>query len=280
MNKRLALYAHYSASNDVALYVPFYLRSLRELGFRVCFISNSPIPQSKQSELQAICEKVIQRDNTGYDFSMWQQALTEFDPAQFDELLITNSSIIGPLKPLAPLWDSPKLRDCDFWGITNNVEFGNHLQTYFVVFRKQVLQSRHFMDFWHSVLPFDDKQQVIQSYETGLTRWLEERGFRWKALFDNQDIFFAFLARRSLTEKIRDRLRPRTFRRDTAMLMPALLLERGMPFVKLALLTRMASRDFQVSSDTALQLFESSAIPADILDELRMISTYKCTKPC
>jgi rhamnosyltransferase len=269
---RLALYAHYSATNEVALYVPFYLRSLRELGFRVCFISNSSIPESARDELRSICEKVIQRDNIGYDFSMWKQALAEFELGQFDELLITNSSIIGPLKPLAPLWTSPKLLQCDFWGLTNNHEFGRHLQSYFAVFRKEVLHSSCFMDFWHSVLPFNDKQQIIQSYEVGMTRWLEERGFRWKALFDNEELFSIFFSRRSIIERIRARLRNRRLRRDTTMLTPALLLECGMPFLKLALLSRKAGPDYQVASDIALQLLETSVIPRDILDELRISS--------
>ena len=269
---RLALYAHYSAGNEVALYVPYYLRSLRELGFRICFISNSSIPQSKRDELHAICEKVIQRENTGYDFSMWQQALAEFDLAQFDELLLTNSSIIGPLKPLAPLWASPQLSECDFWGLTDHDDFAHHLQSYFIVFRKQVLQSSCFMDFWRSVLPFSHKRQVIQSYEVGLTRWLGEHGFRWKALFEKDDFRSKFVSRRTFMERIKGRLHHQRLPGNTTMLMPAMLLESGMPFLKLGLLDREANQDYQVASDVAWQLLEASVIPKEILDELRVNS--------
>jgi hypothetical protein len=51
---------------------------------------------------------------------------------------------------------------CDSRGITDNDEFGRHLQTYFMVFRRQVIQAACFMDFWRSVLPLNDKQQVFQ----------------------------------------------------------------------------------------------------------------------
>jgi len=67
---RLALYAHFSKTGGVALHVLFYLRKLRDLGFRICFISNSPIPPAKKQELCEICERVIARDNSGYDFAM------------------------------------------------------------------------------------------------------------------------------------------------------------------------------------------------------------------
>ena len=67
---RLALYAHYSTSGGLGLHVLFHLRKLRDLGFRICFVSNSPIPQAREQELRETCENVIERDNSGYDFAM------------------------------------------------------------------------------------------------------------------------------------------------------------------------------------------------------------------
>lgn len=264
---RLALYAHYSSSGEIALYVLHFLRQLRELGFQICFISNSPIPQSKEQELHELCEKIIQRENTGYDFAMWQRALAEYELSQFEELLLTNSSIVGPFHPLEPLWRRPEANDCDFWGLTDNDDLGHHLQSYFLLFRRKVLEHPCFQTFWRSVLPFRDKQVVIGSYEIGLTRWLEEHGLRWNALFPQKEIHALFLNRLTIAQKLKDRIRPVWLPQNTTMLLPDLLLESGMPFLKVGLLS--CGGKMQARVDFALRLLETSGIPKDVLDELR-----------
>ena len=266
---RLALYAHYSKSGGLALYVPFYLRKLRDLGFQICFISNSPIPQPREKELHEICERVIQRDNTGFDFAMWQHALAEYELTQFDELLLTNSSIVGPLHPLESLWQHPEASECDFWGLTDSDMFADHLQSYFIVFRRPVLEHSCFREFWRSVLPFHDKRLIIQSYEIGLTSWLEQHGLRWKALFPQEPLLGLFLSRRKFAEKLKNRICPVELPRNTSMFLPDLLLECGMPFLKAKLLTDWGCADWRVSAQDAMRLLEASNIPKDIQDELR-----------
>lgn len=265
---KLALYAHYSNGCDVGRYVLFYLKKLRELDFQIHFISNSPISTSSEEQLNQICGRIIQRENNGFDFAMWQRGLAECDLSKVEELLLTNSSIIGPLLPLAPLWESPAIAGCDFWGLTDNDEIAPHLQSYFIVFRRQVLNHPHFMDFWRSVLPYRDKQQVIRCYEIGLTRWLEECELKGKAVFAQNEIHSLFRNRRSKIKKIADRLYKRDLPgRNTTTLFPDLLLQRGMPFLKAALLRKAP---MQVDPQLAFQLLESSALPREVLEELRL----------
>jgi len=266
--KRLAIYAHFGESPKVARYVWYFLKELRSLGFEICFVSNSPISIENQSEISTLCQKFIQRENTGYDFSMWQAGLAEYDLSKVEELLLTNSSIIGPLQPLAALWQNSSVQQCDFWGLTDNDEFGRHLQTYFMVFRRQVIQAASFMGFWRSVLPLKDKQQVIQNYEIGLTRWLEENGFKWKAVFPQEHMWSLFLKRRSFVKKIGDWHYNRCVPgRNTTILLPDLLLQCGMPFLKAALLYEAP---FQVSPKIAFKLLKTSKLPVEILEELRL----------
>ena len=270
---RLALYAHYSKSGGLALYVLFYLRKLREMGFQICLISNSPIPQQKEKELHELCERVIQRSNVGYDFAMWQQALSEYDLNQFDELLLTNSSIIGPLHPLEPLWQHPAISQCDFWGLTDNDEYGDHLQSYFLVFRKQVLGHPCFLQFWRSVLPYQNRQMVVQSYEVGLTNWLTQHGFKGNALFSMEMLHSLLLSRRGFAERLKNRVTRAELPENTPMLAPDLLLEYGMPFLKMKLLNSGGNPRQQVGPDVAWHLLEHSDLPADILNELRVMGS-------
>ena len=272
--KRLAVYAHFGESPKVARYVSYFLKELRSLGFEICFVSNSPVSIESQSEISTLCQKFIQRENSGYDFSMWQAGLAEYDLSKLEELLLTNSSIVGPLQPLAPLWKNSSVNQCDFWGLTDNDEFGLHLQTYFMVFRRQVIQDARFMDFWRSVLPLKDKQQVIQNYEIGLTRRLEEHGFKWKAVFAQERMWSLFLSRRSFVKKIGDWYYHRGLPgRNTTTLLPDLLLQCGMPFLKAALLRETHCH---VSPKMAFELLEASSLPVEILAELRLKKNSAC----
>ena len=264
---RLALYAHYSEREGVAGYVLHYLRQLRELGFQICFISNSQIPGEKERQLRELCEKVIQRENTGFDFAMWQRALLEYEPGQFEELLLTNSSVVGPFYPLEPLWRRAAERECDFWGMTDSDELVRHLQSYFVLIRRPVLRHPCFQTFWRSILPFRDKRIVIGNYEIGLTKWLEEHGFAWSAVFPQKEIHALLLSRRTLAERLRDQLRPARLPQNTTMLLPDLLLECGMPFLKVQVLEDGGA--VWARADSALRRMVTSRVPPEVLDELR-----------
>ena len=271
--KRLAIYGHYGESPKVAGYVFHYLREIRALNFNICFVSNSPVSSESRAELAGLCDKVIERENNGLDIAMGRRGLEEYDLSQWDELLCTNSSIIGPLQPLAPLWQDPAIADADFWGLTDNVEDGRHLQSYFMVFRRQVIHDPRFMEFYRSVLPFQDRQQVIRSYEVGLTRWLEESGFKWKVIFEQERIYSLFIEhwrkQRSPLRRIKDRFyKPRFKRHNTTMYVPEVLLECGMPFLK-AVLLREKPDNGPVSPEKAFQLLEASSLPRPIVEELR-----------
>jgi rhamnosyltransferase len=270
--KRLTIYAHYGRSSQVAGHVLFYLQHLAGMGFQICFVSNSEISPASETNLKKICERVIVRENVGLDFAMWQRGISEYDLLQFDELLLTNSSIIGPLQPLAPLWQNPAVADCDFWGLTDNDELNRHLQSYFLVFRKRVLHSRRFEEFWRSALPYKSKWQVIFSYEIGLSNWLEEGGFTGKVVFETKAIIASYQKARdsrSFFKKCRDYyLYPnrRKQGRNTTVIFPDLLLQRGMPFVKAALLNESSS---PMKPPVAFSILEKSGLPVEILEELR-----------
>lgn len=271
MSMRLALYAHYNPSQQLPRHVFHYLSELRKLGFTVCFISNSALDEASVTELEEFCERIIQRENSGFDFAMWQTAMECYDLSSYSELLLTNSSIVGPIKPLAPLWQSPLLNGCDFWGLTDNDELAPHLQSYFLVFTSKVIGSKCFAQFWRSILHFRDKDQVIRSYEVGLTRWLEQNGFRWSAVYPQSQIIQQFRAdmnNRGFVKKLADRLkkvagkRMKSPGRSTTLFYPDYLIRRGMPFLKYSLLHK---GNVRIAPATAYKLLESSEISRELL---------------
>ena len=265
--KRYAIFAHYSPTSKVAEYVLFFLKELSAFGFDVCFVSNSEICTTSRRLVGNICNEIIIRENRGLDFAMWQAALLDCDLSKCDELLLTNSSIIGPLSPLTPIWQNRKVVDCDFWGLTDNDEHGvRHLQSYFLVLKKRVLQSEAFHRFWRAVLPFENKQHVILSYELGFTSWLEQAGFKGRSVFDQNEILAAYLGQRSFVRKVKDRLRRRRLPgRNATLYFPDYLHSRGMPFLKMEVLRKGCCR---LTRHKIFEMLQRSDLPAEVLKEL------------
>lgn len=186
MARRLVLFAHWDAEARVRPFVLFHLRALRELGATIHFLSNSPLAGAEQEALRPLCAEVRQRENVGYDFAMWQEALRSVDLAAWDEVILTNSSVIGPLRPLAPIFERMTAAGWDFWGMTETWQVHYHIQSWFLVLRAPALASPALRRFFESVLPYRNKKSVIYAYELGLTAALLDAGLRGAAAFPPQ----------------------------------------------------------------------------------------------
>jgi lipopolysaccharide biosynthesis protein len=223
--KRIAVYAHYDESGEVKPYVVLVLRELAATCEQVLFVSTATLPDGELDKLRGLVSTVKLKENIGLDFGMWQSALPGLDLSEADELLLLNSSIIGPVFPLAPILEEMARAPFDAWGMTESHSIKWHLQSYFLCFKKSVLVSGHLQRFFRSVLPYKDKQAIILSYELGLTAYLVDQGFRVGSV--------GALARMRVSKSVRDRLVNR--RRDPTLFHPDILLANGMPFVKVSL---------------------------------------------
>jgi rhamnosyltransferase len=217
--KRLGIFAHYDAQDEVRPSIEHYVRHLRAECDELVFVSTSALADVELAKVRPYCREAILRPNVGFDFAMWQLGLQRVDLDAFDEVVLANSSVLGPVRPLGDLFRRMAKIPCDFWGVTESREHCVHLQSYFLVFRARVLRSNAFRTFFEAVLPFTDKQQVIYSYELSLTRWFEEQGFTWTAAFPYAH--FEGQGPRGAKEPL-----------NPAVLCAAQLLRLGDPFVK------------------------------------------------
>jgi rhamnosyltransferase len=185
--KRVCLFAHYDAHREVKRYVGVMLAALREHCDRITFISTAALGAAAADAVRQWCDPVVvQPTLAARDFGAWQYLLRQEDVCDVDELLLVNASMFGPLHPLERLFTTMEQRDCDFWGITESVEQTWHIQSYFLAFRRPVLQSEAWRSFWRAVLPFTDRKQVVRSFELGLSVFFSEQGFR-PAVYVPQD---------------------------------------------------------------------------------------------
>ena len=107
-----------------------------------------------------------------------------------DSLIFANDSCYGPLFELEPIFAKLDRMNVDFWGITKN-KFGMrkqndkyivcvrpHLQSYFLVFNKNVFENEVFTTFINSIKVESEKNDVVISYEIGLFELLNNSGFK------------------------------------------------------------------------------------------------------
>lgn len=166
----VTLFAHYHADNIIADYVLFHLKALQHISQHVVFITTADPSEEELAKLTgSVSEIIVQPQNVGFDFYSWSSYLKKNRSfiESYDGLLLTNSSIIGPLFPLQPMVE--KMAHHAYWGMTDSYEIGYHLQSYFVFFQKKVLNTQIFWDFFENIIPFPSVESVIQSYEVNLT---------------------------------------------------------------------------------------------------------------
>jgi len=229
---RVFLFAHFDAQCEVRPHVEAHLRALKELGGSIRFVSNSALPEVELSKVRAYADGILLRENRGMDFSMWKAAIDALDLSGVDELVLTNSSVAGPNRPLEPIFQRMEADPCDFWGMTESWEISHHIQSYFIVFRRPVLQSVAFKHFWGSVLPYQSKICIVYSYELGLSVFLKENGYVGAVAFpldvNDNGFIHNVVCRGNLVSRIH-------FSRNPTLYYPDLLVRAGMPYLKLLL---------------------------------------------
>ncbi|WP_230595973.1 rhamnan synthesis F family protein [Xanthomonas albilineans] len=180
---RIAVVAHFDAEG---LLTDFSRRLLDELlvyAERIVLVSTGLASEQVEGLDSRI--KVIVRENVGYDFYSFRTGIFAVEALySYDELIIANDSVLmidegGIGKAFAKM----SRVDCDVWGMTESFQISHHLQSYFLVFRKNVFFSQYFDQFWRGVRVLDDKWQIILSYEIGLTQHLRKHGARIAAAF-------------------------------------------------------------------------------------------------
>lgn len=191
--KRLLLYVHFNKYNRVSSHVVYQLTQMRSLFSKVIFISNSQVADADVKMLREkhLIDDFIQRQNSGFDFAAWRDGMNHigFDNLDsYDIVTVMNDTCFGPLWDVKEHYLSYEKQDeIDFWGLTNNratKQFKEHIQSYFITFKKAVIQSEAFHNFWENIQNHADVQRVIDDYETQVTTTLLDAGFKYGVIFD------------------------------------------------------------------------------------------------
>ena len=148
------------------------LELLRAGGFADLVLVSTGLDAARYAEaLDGV--RVMVRENVGYDFYSWRQAIAGTDLSGYREAVLINNSffVVDPSKfcalLAAPMPDGSHVR-----GLTVSWEIAHHAQSYFLQFSQTAIASDAFQAFWSSVEPVSDRATVIARYEIGLSREL------------------------------------------------------------------------------------------------------------
>lgn len=177
--KRLAVFSHFDVDDIIDDYVLYYLHALDAVCDLIVFVSTAALNTQELQKLKGLSIKPVVRENIGYDFYSYKTGLFSVDYAAYDEILICNDSVFGPFEPLQKVFDKMETKKCDFWGILSSREGIKHLQSFFIVFRKGIIKSKAFFDFFDGIKILENKRQIIDSYEIGLSSFFKKYSYNF-----------------------------------------------------------------------------------------------------
>lgn len=194
---RLCIYVTYNKENKIEAYVGYMLKALREHITTLYVVCNYPKILDGIEYIEPYADDIFYRENKGYDAGAYKDMLCTilgWDKIyRYDELILMNDSFLGPFYDLGGCFEMMEQQICDFWGMTRSpageykdvgYKYNPHVQSYFLTFRRQIIESEVFRDFWEE---FDFPEKFIDAvinFEIKLNTCLDEDGFISSSLTD------------------------------------------------------------------------------------------------
>lgn len=202
-NNRLAIYVFYDNNGIVDDYIPYFLTDLQKNIKDLIVICNGQISPEGYQCFQQFTDTILVRENIGLDAWAYKMGLDHVGwdgLKQYDEVLMINDTILGPVYPFAEMFTTMDQRDLDFWGMTKHYrlstnafdnEYGytpEHLQTFFLACRRTMIQSEVFQEYWDNLPAIDSYKDAVGKHETYFTKYFYDKGFQYDAYVQTDDL--------------------------------------------------------------------------------------------
>ncbi len=178
---RLVIYASYDTQGIVHDYVISYLKRLKRVADKIIFIADNKAKVEEKQKLNGLVEFCDFAPHGEYDFGSYkrgyQYAAKQGLLEEADELILCNDSCFSVMD-FDQMFSEMSQRDCDFWGVTDSLEIQHHLQSYFLVFKKNVFLSSKFQNFLSSITKKNNFCDIVKCYEIPIKSYFEEDGYK------------------------------------------------------------------------------------------------------
>lgn len=202
--KKIAIYSFYDKDGIVDRYVEYFLEHFTKCVDRLLIVSNGKLPDDQKAKLSKFTGEIIERENEGFDiwgYKTGMDAVGWNELQKYEELITLNNTIMGPVSPLNQVFEKMDKKDLDFWGMTRHYQFDydwtgrnpwgcipEHIQSYFLIFRKTLIESKCFQDYWDNLPMLHDYQEAVGYHESAFTRRFEEKGYKWDTFVVTDDM--------------------------------------------------------------------------------------------
>lgn len=181
--RRFIVYVIYDPQSMIYDYVNTMLNELRKHSTKLVVVCN--FDSCVYYPFQDV-EEVIYRENKGFDAAAYAEVITKYESEihEYDELMITNDTYYGPLFPFYEMFNKMEQIKCDYWGITfhpgghlGNIEIPEHIQSYFLNFKRSIILDDDFYKFWRDLSIDDSLNETILHFEIGINVFLGKKGY-------------------------------------------------------------------------------------------------------
>lgn len=193
--KRAAIYFFYDKDGIVDSYVPYFVDKLHEVVDYIVVVVNGKLSAEGRKALSQCADDMFVRENVGFDAWAYKDAIEYIgwdQLLQFDELVLANFTIFGPIFPFQEIFARMDQTECDFWGMSTSYEkdaknwFGIPLKwghipetiiSNFRVYKSPVLHSFEFRTHWDSLPKIRNYFESNVYHEMELSKLLTDAGF-------------------------------------------------------------------------------------------------------
>lgn len=181
--RRICLFAGYDKNNKIQNYVVYMIKKLAQIS-DVYYMANGKISPEELIKIAPYTQMFYTAVHQQKDFGSWQYIISKLGWEKicaYDQLILCNDSVYGPLYDLEVIFKQMARRGYDFWSMTADYGYNFHLHRYFMVFNKEVMRNGNFQQFWQAV-PFTQNPKIS---ELELTPLLLKQGFAGNSYIRN-----------------------------------------------------------------------------------------------
>ncbi len=193
--KRLGIFCFNEKDGIVDKYIEFLLDDIILNLEKLYIVCNGTVNDVGMQTLYKYTDKIYVRENKGFDGGAYKDMIlnhiSNAELKEYDELLLFNNSFFGPLYPFKLVFDKMQTSKGDFWGLLNqgtnilsHLAISDHIQSYFIVVRKNMLLSNHFKSFWNGLNDLELFEDAIIDFENKFTDFFVKLGFKRDVFVD------------------------------------------------------------------------------------------------
>lgn len=187
--KRCLVYCFYEKYGIAEDYVFYFFDKIQYFFKDIFIVVNGVLDKNSEEKFKKYTDKIINRENYGFDAGAYKHLIDLYSVEyfrQYDEVIFANNTFYGPLYDLKNLFEKMEDDDNDFWGITRHpstnaqvagVEICEHLQSYFIAFKKSILLSQDFNDYWNNLKIPSNYDDAVVFFELYTTQFFVQRGY-------------------------------------------------------------------------------------------------------